>query len=331
MPETFFRRHRFWFGAVAFLFVLVGVVFLYREKTIEIFAKRPNVGALLAGVFALTLECFVAAWRWKLLLHAGGVAATFQSVYGMTVCSRLAQVTVSAASAGDLARAGIVAAKFSNRLAGVGAIVLDRVVGLVGLLLCAVIGGLIHFAWYDEPLVQRLTFATMAMLLVSLVGLRLMSWSEARRWLLRCVPFTRLRMFVSRAAEGLAKFSGDRLLVSSCVLLAVGTHVLSIAAFYFAAVGLHVASEDVLLFFVIVPFVFLASAIPLPVGSVVASVGVGELLFRLMGIEGGALYTLAYRLLMVAATLLAAVVIPFMSIGFRSSIKQDGPGPIEHD
>src|SRR6516162_7180388 len=96
--------------------------------------------AMVAMLILLYIQSGVTTWRWNLLLRAQEIRLPFRRAFGLTMIGLLFNVAIPGAVGGDLMKGYyITRATGGRRSSAATSILLDRVVGLLGLLLLAVL------------------------------------------------------------------------------------------------------------------------------------------------------------------------------------------------
>jgi len=291
-----------WRGRLLHVAVLLGIGLLLAwvlainwPAIHEVVRRGPKWELLAAAVGLQIVETFNLTVRWRLLLAGMGVPLPFRDVYRMVAGSNIASIVMPGANGGDALKVALVAAATPSRTKGIASMLLDRVIGLCGLLLVGLLAG--AACWpAAPPVVRNLTLVSgglAAAVLAALFFLR-------SRWLHPLVdPLARLHPriggIVTQLVEGEQELRNRPMAIPFALLLAMIGQAFNIGVFYCMTRAMRVEGGNPLSFFVLVPFVFLSSAIPLPFGALGVTEGVSDQLFRWCGIEGGGLGMLAYR------------------------------------
>jgi len=309
VTDTAATRRSIGFGLKAI--VTVALIWLVL-RGVDLGAALARMGDLSAGAAALAVlllmsHCFVAGWRWRMVMRLFGpvlpVGVSIRLFFEGYFFNNALPSTIG----GDGVRVWRAVQLGLPLAAGVNGVLLDRITGLTGLFLLVAAGQPLLYARIEDT-ETRLAFA--AILLAGAAGIALLI-------LARRIPGT---VVPARLREGLHKLSEAthaaylRPAVSLPVLgLSVVVHGLIVASVHVIAVGLGL---DVGLFesLVLVPAVILLSTIPVSIGGwglreglMVAALGLAgvpadaaltiSVLFGLAqiaaGLPGGALWLMA--------------------------------------
>ena len=219
-----------------------------------------SLGSGVLAVAVLAAHCFVAGWRWTIVMRLFGPVLAVPTAIRLFFEGYFFNNALPSTVGGDAVRVWR-AVKLGLPLgAGVNGVLLDRITGLSGLFILVAAGQPLLYARIEDPAV-RLAFA--AILLAGVAGIALLI--AARRIPDRLVP--------AALREGLANLSEATRAaylhpaVSLPVLgLSVVVHGLIVTSVYIIAVGLGL---EIGLFesLVLVPAVILLSTIPVSIGG----------------------------------------------------------------
>ena len=180
----------------------------------------------------------------------------------------------------------------------IASMVIDRLLGLLGLFLLAAVAGL--SAWpSSSPPVRRLTIIVLA----STVGLILF---------LALVFSGRLGRRSQKMAElnaMTAAYRGHLAGIAAWALASSAVHALNTAAFFRMSQAIMPDLQiGLLAHFQIVPLVLFSTAVPLPLGAIGFSENVSDQLFQNVGHTSGAVAMMGFRLLQYAFAVVSALV-----------------------
>ena len=275
-------------------------VWTNRKQLDEVFRNSVD-GPLFFGAFLLYLCASGLAYvRWYLLVRAVGLPFRLVDGIRLGLIGTLFNFVIPGAIGGDFVRAAFLCREQSRRTEPIASVVVDRLVGLIGLFLIAAIvgtlgadklgpnlGGLIRAAWIA-------TGVTMALLGLCFV---IRPGRPGRR-------FTRVRGEL--AAVGLAYRKHLRI-VALGVVMGVGTHTLNVTAFYVASCAIFSNVPSYAEHLLIVPLVLFSTGIPLPFGAVGVTEQVSLALFRLTQYSGGGVAMMAFRVMQLGNASIGAV------------------------
>jgi uncharacterized protein (TIRG00374 family) len=219
-----------------------------------------STGAAVLAVLLLMLHCFVAGWRWRLIMRLFGPALPLRTSIRLFFEGYFFNNALPSTIGGDGVRIYRATRLGLPLAASVNGVLLDRVTGLTGLVILVAVGQPLLYA-HVEDTSTRLAFA--AILLAGAAGIAAMIL--ARHIPEHLLP-ARLRGPVHKLSEA-TRAAYLHPAVSLPVLgLSVVVHGLIVASVYVIAIGLGL---DVGLFesLVLVPAVILLSTVPVSIGG----------------------------------------------------------------
>jgi len=310
------HKKRRWLGTVvntALVVLAFGLLALVigqnREKIREVFS-RPLDLRLLALAVAIYFVGMVSTFvRWFCLVRVIEPKFRFSATMLLGLIGMVFNLVIPGAVGGDLIKAAYLVRMRIRKTQAVASMVIDRIVGLLGLFILAAIAG--GFAWRMAPAdVQKLIMA--AWVAVGLGVFALIAIFS--RILTRMFPqlkggHTRLGVVVSELSEMSATYSGRLEVVLGAIALSVWNHAMNVGAFYVIGRMLFPAMTTTLVqHFLMVPLTLFSMAVPLPFGALGLSEEVSQQLFKLVNHPSGALAMMGFRVLMYAGGLVGACV-----------------------
>ncbi len=248
-----------------------------------------NPGMLLAAVAAFGFCLFVCAFRWHLILIAQDLRLHFGRVLALVYVGQFFNAFVLGSTGGDVIKSYYVATETHHRRTeAVTTVFIDRVIGLVALLILVAIltvARLQYFLTYTET---RIAMVFNIGVLVCLIGGLMLVFGHnlLDRWTL----FRRLREntavggILARVYDSFHLCLNHRALVLQTVLISTFNHICVVAAGYFIgrALGLPL---DFLDYMTILPIVNLVSSIPITPAGIGTREAATMFLFSTMGVS----------------------------------------------
>ncbi len=251
--------------------------------------SRVSVPALGLVSALYLLAVLLSAWRWWWLLHLTHLPLTFVQVLALTWIGLFFNNFLPGQTGGDVAKGFyLLKATPQAKVPALGSLVLDRILGLLGLLFLA----LVALLNVQANLGTSLQLWVWGLFLGGTLGLLLLLSRRLRYWvqryLHRILP-QRLGMRLGQLETALLLYRKYWLALLGCFTLGLLNQisvVLGVALLGWA-IGLDVPA---LVFFILLPLLFLISALPLaPNGW-----GVGELSFGYLFAAYGAAFSSAH-------------------------------------
>ncbi len=290
--------------------LLAWVAYGNRDQIADVLRRQID-WKLLGVAFAIYMGGLMLTFvRWFLLYRAVDVHLPLSAAFRIGFIGNVFNLVIPGAVGGDLVKAGFVYRLVppERRVRCYSSLVIDRLVGLLGLfLLAAIMGGL---AWGRASAdVQRLTLIAAGATACGILGLFVLFTPALYRPLDRLL---RRRPKLERAFDHLvamaSAFRSRRGVVAFTVFMSMGNHTMNVVAFFLTGLALFGSVPSLFDHFVIVPLVLFTTAVPLPFGALGLTEGVSGRLFDLVNHPGGAVAMMGFRLVMYAGALVSVVV-----------------------
>ena len=290
-------RRRGWItvaGRLVLAFGLLGLaIYLNRSQLRDVLA-RPVDRARFAAAFTLYLGGLVLAFvRWWMLMRVLGLAVGCLATLRLGFIGLLFNLVIPGAIGGDVVKGALLFRLGVNRTQAVASIVVDRVLGLLGLFGLAAVVGLSAWGRLD-PSARRLVVVAWVLLLAFATGLALAVRPNA---LSRPVANERRARRRADLAIAATAYRGRPAILALSLALALATHTLNVLAFRSASHALYPTVPTVAEHAVLVPLILFSTAVPLPLAALGLTEEVSAQLFRLVAFPGGAVAMMAFRLL----------------------------------
>ncbi len=308
---------------------LLGVaLWLSRDQIAEVLDRRPDAGRF-ALAFALYFGGVLLAFtRWYLLVRALELPFRWRDAVRLGLIGTLFNIVIPGAVGGDFVKAAYIAREQHRKGRAMASVLIDRVVGLIGLFVLAAITGAAWWGSLGGP-VRRVVVAAWIALGVTCLILLAMFAVRPHGPLLTRLNRPRLT-FLAGELQATGMAYRQRLgTVALSIALAALTHLGNVLAFDSIGRALFPSDElpSLAQNLMLVPLVLFSTGIPLPFGALGASEGVSGMLFRSVDFRGGAVTMLGFRLLQFGAAGLGALVY----LSHRSQVRVlTRPHPVPH-
>ena len=295
---------------VALAFGLMGyTIYENRDQIRAVLGKNLDVRFFALG-FALYFTSLVLTFvRWFWLVRAIEPTFPVRSTFLLGFIGNVFNLVIPGAVGGDLIKAAYLVRMKINRTQAVASMVIDRILGLLGLFLLAGIAGAI--AWPRAGTdVRRLIVLAWLLLGLGALGLAaIFGQALTRRFPVLLHGHGRLAVIL-RELKAMSETYRRRLgIVFAGLALAALGHVLNVLAFYSVSwalfpTGLPSLAEH----FLLVPLILFTMVVPLPGGALGLTERVSQQLFKLAAHPGGALAMMGFRVLMYTGGMISACV-----------------------
>ncbi len=295
---------------VVLAFSLLGGVIYKNRGPIHEVLNRPLDPRLIAVAFGIyLLSLFLTFVRWNWLVRVIDPTFRLRDALLLGYIGNVYNIVIPGAVGGDLIKAAFLAKMKISTTKGIASMVLDRILGLLGLFILAGVAGV--FAWpVAPPSVQRLIVIVWIFLLCGFLGLAVI-FTQA---LTRLFPGLRSGhgrvSFVMGELSTISETYRSRLdVVLGSFLISAFCHALNVLAFYAISrtmfpSGLPTVADH----FLMVPLTLFTTAVPLPFGAIGLAEGVSDQLFKLVNHPSGGLAMMGFRVIMYAGALVSTCV-----------------------
>jgi len=297
-------------GLVALAFGLLGwMIWLKRDEIREVFSRPLDLRLLFLAMAIYLVALSITFVRWFLLVQVIEPTFALSATILLGFIGTVFNLVIPGAVGGDLIKAAYLVRMRIKKTQAVASMVIDRILGLLGLFVLASIAG--GIAWGNAPPnVQKLIMAAwVATVLGLLVLVAIFAQVFSRIFPHFKREHSRVGLIVSELNEMSATYRGRLDVVTACAGLAVCNHSLNVLAFFLVDWMLFPEMITTLAqHYLVVPLTLFSTAVPLPFGALGLSEGVSDQLFKLVGHDGGLLAMMGFRVLMYAGGLIGACV-----------------------
>ena len=264
---------------IKLIITIVMFYFLFQyvdfDNLIEILAKSHGGTILIALLFQLG-STYVAAYRWQLIMQLlvfkESAAYYVKSYFKSSFFNQVLPSSIG----GDAVRIIDLTQKGYDKKDAFYGIFVDRVVGLVGLLVLNLLATLIFWGTFDKD------FSLLIMLIAigGISGFALLFHLEKITFL---ANYKFLNLF-HRLARRLNTLYGDRTLLFKHITISVGVHLLTVLAIYALALSIdfHLSFQ---IFLIAIPPVFLLTIVPISLAGWGIREGAMVGIFMLVGAD----------------------------------------------
>jgi uncharacterized protein (TIRG00374 family) len=289
-----------------------------REQLQAVFHRRFHVG-LFVIAFGLYMGGMLLAYaRWYVLVRAVGLPFSLRDATRLGMIGTLFNFVIPGAIGGDFVRAAYLCREQARRTEPIASVVIDRLVGLLGLFLLACVFGTAAWGRFDRG-PRRLVIAAwiaagVTALLLALAFLPSLGRGPGRT----TASKKRLARLRSELAAVGHAYRRHFLVVPLGILAGMATHSLNVLAFHVVSQALFPRVPGLTEHFLIVPLVLFSTAVPLPFGGLGVSEHVSGQLFRVASANTGAVAMMGFRVLQLGAALLGGGVY----LGNKSQVRE---------
>lgn len=291
-------------------FTLLAVAVYSSRTEIRKVLSRPLDPRLLSAAFAVYMLALVLTFvRWYFLVCALELPFRLRDAMRLGFIGNVFNLVIPGAVGGDVVKAAFLCREQARKTQAVASMVIDRIVGLLGLFILAGISGAV--AWTTTgAAVHRLIVIVWAAVGAGLLGLVVLATPTLYHPLARLFSrHGRLEALLKELVATAAAYRKRKGVVAGALLMATGIHSLYVVAFYILSLALFSAQVPSLAkHFLMTPLVLFTTAVPVPFGALGVSETVSGQLFKLVQHPGGSVAMMGYRVLMYAGGLVSLVI-----------------------
>ncbi len=295
---------------VALAFVLLGLVLYRNRDAIAELSHRPLHPRLLAPAVACYLVALMSTFiRWYWLVKVIEPRFTLGATFLLGFIGNVFNLVIPGAVGGDVVKGAYLARMHIKRTQAIASMVIDRIVGLLGLFLLASVAGVFAWPTASGP-VRKLIILAWILLAAGLLALAAIFTQAVTRLFPRSKELGgKAGLILSELSVMSATYRGRLDVVLGAGAISTLNHVLNVVSFYLVGKTLYPEMETTLAqHFSLVPLVLFTMAVPLPFGALGLSEGVGQEVLKLVGHPNGALAMIGFRLVLYCGALVGAVV-----------------------
>lgn len=263
---------KFVITAVMFYFLFQYVDF---KNLVEILAKSHGGTILIALLFQIA-STYLAAYRWRLIMQLlvfrEKISYYIKSYFKASFFNQVLPSSIG----GDAVRIIDLTQKNYNKKDAFYGVFVDRLVGLVGLLILNLLSTIVFFGTFDKYFSLLIIIITLS----GISGFTLLFHLEKITFLSR---YKGLSLFAS-LAKRLNKLYSDRTILYKQIAISVAVHLLTILSLYSLALSIdfHLSFE---IFLIAIPPVFLLTIIPISLAGWGIREGAMVGIFMLVGAD----------------------------------------------
>ena len=296
---------------IALAFGLLSLVIRQNwDKLGEVFSRKLDLRLLAAGIAIFQVSVMLTFLRWYALVKVIEPRFTIRSTFLLGFIGYVFNLVIPGAVGGDLIKAAYLVRMHIRKTQAVASMVIDRILGLLGLFVLASIAGVA--AWgMATPAVQRLILAAWIATAAGFLMLAAIFGQVFSRFLPASTTsgHGRLGTIVAELNTMSSTYRSRLDVVLLALTMSAVGHSLNVFAFYLMGKMLFPEMTTTLgQHFLMGPLTLFTMAVPLPFGALGLSEGVADQLLKLVGHPSGALAMMGFRILMYSCGLTGAVV-----------------------
>lgn len=297
-------------GLVALAFALLGlVIYQNRAQIAEVFRKPVDPRYFLAGLAIYLVALVITFARWRLLVLAQGIDLRLRDAIRLGFIGNVFNLVIPGAVGGDVIKAAFLCRmRPDQKPQAVASMVIDRILGLMGLFLLAGVAGAVTWGSANAQ-VKTLIALVWGALLAGTTVLAVVFSPSLYRPLNRMVAGRVKLEGIVKKLEAIGSAYRERLgTVFACLALATFCHGLYVVAFYTVSAALFPSLPTLAQHYLMVPLALFTTAVPLPFGALGLTEQISGQLFQMVHHAEGAVAMMAFRVLMYGSGVISACV-----------------------
>jgi hypothetical protein len=293
---------------MAIAFTLLGLAIANnREQIHGVFARKIDARLFALG-FAIYLGATVLTFiRWYWLVRVVEPSFRPGAAVLLGFIGNLFNLVIPGAVGGDLIKAAYLVRMKVNKTQAIASMVIDRILGLLGLFILAGIAGAV--AWpVASTDVRRLIVVVWCAVAAGFLGLTaIFTQGLTRSFPDLLAGHGKLATVLRELNVMSSTYRRSLGVVAGCLVLSSCVHSLFVLAFYLVSRTLFpVYLPSLGQHFLMVPLTLFTTAVPLPFGALGLSEQVSQQLFEMVKHPGGALAMMGFRVLMYGGGIVCA-------------------------
>jgi uncharacterized membrane protein YbhN (UPF0104 family) len=289
--------------------LLALAVYSNRDQIAEVMARPIDTRSFALAFLVYMAALLLTFFRWFTLVRALGLPFRILDAVRLGFIGNVFNLVIPGAVGGDVIKGAFLCREQAKKTQAVASMIIDRLLGLLGLFLLAGLAGL--WAWSGSSRdVRVLIGLAWAASVAGPIGLAVMFSPSLYRPMLKLVAGQgKLGAIATELVTAASAYRARLPVVLGALLAAMVGHALFVLAFYFVDLALFRPEVPGLVdHLVVVPLALFSTSVPLPFGALGLSEQVSDFLFEQVGHPGGAIAMMGFRVLMYGGGLLSVVV-----------------------
>ncbi len=240
--------------------------------------RSANIAYLLAAWAIVGLIYPIQALRWLWLLRCRGLSVSYGQSLRLTYVGQFFNICMPGSTGGDVVRAYYAAKGSGRRADAVVSVVIDRIAGMLGLVILAALVGLLHG---DHPVIRPITATLWVAMAVLAVMAVLYTSPSLRRLLHLRALVNRLpgRNLIRNVDAAIVAYRSHMGVVFRCILVSLPVHLILVIGT--ATIGFALGLDVPLLeLSALIPIAFIAGAVPISPSGLGVMEGTAALLIH---------------------------------------------------
>jgi uncharacterized protein (TIRG00374 family) len=264
---------------------------------------------------------FLTFYRWYLLVRAQNLPFRPVDAIRLGFIGNLFSIALPGSVGGDLIKAGYLAREQERRTVAIATIVVDRLLGLYGLILAAaLLGGLYWQQAWDLPVLRVILVFIWSLAAGGAVGIVLVLALSSESMIARLSRVPKVGRVLSEVVRAAHTYRHKHMVLAMALLLSILGHVGFVLTYYFACQAVAGPTPSLTEHYLIVPVGMVAQSVPLTPGNLGFSEHAFRQLYEWLPSQSDKGWDTA--MLQRLATWVVAVIGLFFYIPLRGTVRQ---------
>jgi uncharacterized protein (TIRG00374 family) len=300
--------------------LLAALVWINRAQIAQLPEQQIQWGFIAAGLIITLAAMLITFVRWYWLVRAQGLDFRIRDSLRIGFIGFLFSQVIPGAVSGDLVKVVMLAREQERRTVAVATVILDRLVGLYGLVLLAGLTALVSWSHVRELTALRdLVLWVVILFALGTAGVAFMFLPIFRgRWTEYLTRLPVVGGTLRELIQAILAYQDKPFVVLGSVLLSVLGHIGFVSSLYCVAAGLQGALWPWRTHFVVAPLGLMVNAIPVSPGGMGVGEAAMQALFNTVGEDGSKalMMMLIYR---VISWTLSLIGVAYLVTGFAET------------
>ncbi len=259
---------------VAVTLGILGWLFRDPERNREMLnaVTQADTGWILAALFIFVIVELLAVWRWQVLLKVQGIVIGWWRLTALMTIGLFFNVFLPGGTGGDVVKIFYLLKETpGKKAAAMLAVVMDRIVGLLGLIVMAAAFIALRYGWLTQTRATSGLLYLLIFLFGGAIGFVTVSWVVTRYNLIHLLPQRLpLRDKIVELSVAYTHYGRAWRSTLGALIISLPVHLFSSLQFYFAALAFEAAAKKVTMldFLTIMPIINTLAAMPVSIGGV---------------------------------------------------------------
>ena len=272
---------------------------------------------LLIGVSLFLIPTALISWRLQMIFKVQEVKVSFLESFYLSMLGLFFSLFFPSAIGGDVAKSYFAYQYSGKKLGSLTGVLLDRLLGLVTLVMITVVSVTFYSHRLEIPALKRSIYGLMGAVIFGTLFLANHQFAQKFQFLSFLIPSSKLREKLAGLYHAIRGYRNHRRLLVNCCIISLVAQILFLAQNYFLArsLGIQIALWP---FFVLMPLVAFVSMAPSLSGLGVREAGFVFFLKNLIPAEQAFALSLLYDFVFYGCALLGGLV-----FAFRGGLKKE--------